>query len=51
MDLDISEWNKETLEFIISESCEKDISVNVVISNILEKVLSNNPKNINEEIQ
>lgn len=39
VDLDLGELSREILEMLITESCEKDISINEVISNILEKVL------------
>jgi len=39
VDIDMSDWDRELLEFLIQESCEKDVSVNEVISNILEKQL------------
>jgi len=39
IDIDMSEWNRDILEFLISESCEKDISINEVISNVIEKTL------------
>jgi hypothetical protein len=42
LDVDISEWSREVLEMLIIESVEKDISVNDVICNILDKFL---PKN------
>jgi hypothetical protein len=35
----LSEFERELLEFLIQESCDKDISINDVISNILEKGL------------
>jgi len=41
IDVDMSEWNRDILEFLISESCEKDISINEVISNVIEKTLEN----------
>lgn len=40
MELDISDWPKEILEFLIEESCERDISVNEVINEVLIKSLS-----------
>ena len=40
LDVDISEWSREVLEMLIVESVEKDISVNEVICNILDKALS-----------
>lgn len=36
IDLDLSEWDKDILIELIRESCEKDISINEVITNILE---------------
>jgi hypothetical protein len=39
VDIDISEWSRDVLEMLISESCEKDISINDIISNILEKYI------------
>ena len=39
MDLDISEWSREILEFLIGESCERDISVNEVINEVLKESL------------
>jgi len=39
MDLDISEWSREILEFLIAESCERDISVNEVINEVLKESL------------
>lgn len=38
LELDISEFSKEALIMLVSESIEKDISVNEVISNMLEEV-------------
>ena len=39
MDLDISEWDREILEFLVGESCERDISVNEVINEVLKESL------------
>lgn len=39
MDIDISEWPREILEFLIGESCDRDISVNEVINETLSKFL------------
>ena len=39
MDLDISEWSREILEFLVGESCERDISVNEVINEVLKESL------------
>lgn len=36
VEIDMSEFSKETLMFLISESVEKDISVNEVIEEVLK---------------
>jgi len=44
LEIDLSEFKRETLEFIISLSVEKDISINDVICEILEKEIEKNDK-------
>ena len=44
MELDIDSWPRELLLFLIQESCEKDVSVNDVISNTLEQSLKYSDK-------
>ena len=39
IDIDLSEIERELLEFLIQESCDKDVSINEVISDLLEKGL------------
>lgn len=39
MEIDISDWERETLEFLIRESCNRDISVNEVINETLSKFI------------
>jgi hypothetical protein len=39
IEIDLSEFQRDTLEFLISLSIEKDVSVNDVICQILEDVL------------
>lgn len=39
MKIDISEWDREILEFLIRESCDRDVSVNEVINEVLVKNL------------
>lgn len=39
IEIDISEWSREILEMIIRDSIEKDISVNEVIADILERMI------------
>ena len=46
IDIDLSDFNRDVLEYLIQISCEKDISINDVVSEILEKAL----KNLNEEV-
>lgn len=40
IDVDISEWSRDVLEMLITESIERDVPVNEVIVDILEKQLS-----------
>lgn len=39
LEIDMSEWDRSILEMLIKDSCEQDISINEVISNILEKYI------------
>jgi len=39
LEVDISEWSRDVLEMLICESVEKDVSINEVISDIIEKNL------------
>lgn len=39
IEIDLSTFDRKVLEHIIAESCEKDISVNKVISDILAEFL------------
>jgi hypothetical protein len=39
IELDLSEFNRDILEFLIQESCNKDISINEVFSNILDRII------------
>jgi hypothetical protein len=39
VELEIGSWDREILEMLIQESCERDVSVNEVISDILEEVI------------
>ena len=39
LEVDISEWSRDVLEMLICESVEKDVSVNDVICDIIEKNL------------
>ena len=44
MELDISEWSREILEFLVGESCERDVSVNEIINETLSKFIDKNEK-------
>lgn len=46
IDFDLSELSRNVLEFLIRESCEKDVSVNEIISNCIEKIVENYNENI-----
>jgi len=39
MEIDITDWSREVLELLVSESVDKDISVNDVITNLLRESL------------
>lgn len=41
VELEIGNWEREILEMLIQESCERDVSVNQVISDVLEEVIKN----------
>ena len=47
LDIDLSEMSKEILEFLVSESCNKNISVSEVITDCLEKATDYFGKNKN----
>ena len=40
VEIDISEWSREVLEMLISESIKKDLPVNDIITNILDEQLA-----------
>ena len=40
VEIDMTEWDRELLEFLVSESCERDISVNEIINEVLEKSIN-----------
>lgn len=41
IELEMGTWDRELLEFLISESCERDVSVNEVINDVLEEAIKN----------
>lgn len=42
LELDLAEFERDILEALIIESCEKNISVNEVIVNVLKSYLNTN---------
>jgi hypothetical protein len=44
MEIEISEWPREILEFLVGESCDRDISINEVINEALLKFIDKNEK-------
>ena len=44
MEIEISDWPREILEFLVGESCDRDISVNEVINETLLKFIDKNEK-------
>jgi hypothetical protein len=42
IDVDISEWSREVLEMLVTESIKEDLPVNDIIANILEEQLKIN---------
>ena len=42
VEIEISEWPREILEFLVGESCDRDISVNEVINETLLKFIEKN---------
>ena len=39
VELEIGNWDREVLLMLIEESCKRDVSVNEVINDLLEKVI------------
>jgi bifunctional DNA-binding transcriptional regulator/antitoxin component of YhaV-PrlF toxin-antitoxin module len=50
IELDMEEWPREVLEMIVKESCEKDISANDVINNLLKQSLKDFPVTKREDV-
>lgn len=44
IELDLGDFDRTILEHLIKESCEKDISINRVVSNILKWYIDENTK-------
>ena len=42
MDIDIGEWDREILEYLVGESCDRDVPVNEIINESLEKMINKN---------
>lgn len=39
VDIDMEDWDRSSLEFLIQQSCERDISVNQIIEEIITQCL------------
>lgn len=48
LDLDMSEWSKELLMFLIRESVEKDLTINEVIVDAIQKFIDNHPDDLTD---
>ena len=44
MELDVTEWPVEILQFLVGESCERDVSVNEIINEVLTNYINENSK-------
>jgi hypothetical protein len=44
MELDITEWPVEILQFLVGESCERDVPVNEIINEVLTSYINENSK-------
>jgi hypothetical protein len=42
MEIDIGEWPREILEFLVGESCDRDVPVNEIINETLLKYIDKN---------
>lgn len=42
MDIDIGEWDREILEYLVGESCDRDVPVNEIINETLLKYIDKN---------
>ena len=49
LDLDMSEWSKELLMFLIQESVEKDLTINEVIVDVIQKFIDNHPDDLTDD--
>jgi len=48
LELDMSEWSKELLMFLIQESIEKDMTINEVIVDAIQKFIDNHPDDLTD---
>ena len=42
MNIDIGEWDREILEYLVGESCDRDVPVNEIINESLDKMINKN---------
>jgi len=49
MDLDIEDWDKDLLLFLIKESLEKDLPINDIIVESIQKMIDNYSNDISDD--
>jgi hypothetical protein len=42
MEIEIAEWSREMLEYLVGESCDRDVSVNDIITEVLTQYIKDN---------
>ena len=42
MEIEIGEWSREMLEYLVGESCDRDVSVNDIITEVLTQYIKDN---------
>jgi len=42
MEIEIGTWPRETLEYLVGESCDRDVSVNDIITEVLTEYIKDN---------
>ncbi|MEY4342773.1 MAG: hypothetical protein RL736_569 [Pseudomonadota bacterium] len=42
MEIEIGEWSREMLEYLVGESCDRDVSVNDIITEVLTEYIKAN---------
>jgi hypothetical protein len=44
IEIEIGDWSREMLEYLVGESCDRDISVNEIISEVLTQYIEKDDK-------